>query len=315
MDKIINSNEYDEILLTLIPQLDEYEKLSGSEGEAYFIDDNYVVKAFFEPISDAYIFNEYCKEIQNFADIGLTVPKIYSWCALPNPITSKFRCYILEERALGRRVFDFDVESIYHRCKKFCKEEEFFEAVGRRSCEKGTPLLAAIIREYVLEFIETNELLLNMSESNLEKFFESDYFMTKNATYSSNDVLADNLLFDRNKLTIIDNGFIGRCKNPETEDFARVMMLRDAFIIFDYNRYLKDLTLINQELGENYKKLQRQNEEMCFEAMRRFVRKSNQMYSPIVRNEYDYYACEDVAKSSLNIKRSSEICKEIQRQY
>lgn len=315
MGKVVNSNRYDEMLLSLIPRLDEFENMSGSEGTAYFVDDKYIVKAFFEPISNVYFFNEYCKEIQNFANIGLAVPKIYSWCCLPAKAMGKFNCYILEERIQGRRVFDFDLESIYHRCKNFCQKEEFMEAVGRRSDEKATPLLAAIIREYVLEFIETNELLLNMSEENLEKFFESDYFTTSTALFSSNDIIADNVMFDRNKLTIIDSAFLGSVKGPETKDYSKIMMLRDAFILFDYNRYLKDLAFINQELGENYQKLQKQNEEICFEAMRRFVRKANQMYSPIIRNVYDYDACEDVAKASLNKKRSDEICKEIQRQY
>lgn len=315
MGIIIKTNYYDEILLSCISKLDEFEMASGTEGEAYFVDDNFVIKTFFDGVANIDLFNCYCNEIKNFSNKGFAVPKIYSWCVVPMKNSKRFQCYILEERVPGRNVFHNNIESVYIRCKDFCSREEFENAIHMCNNDTRRELLSEIIRQYILEFMETNEALLNISESNLEKFFESDYYITLNSKYSMSDVLADNIIFDSQKLTLIDNAFIRYKKNKETEDYSKVRMVRDAIDIFEYNCKIRNLSQISPELADNFEQMQEQNKKICFEAMRRFVGKANQMYSPKVVNKYDYSACEYSAKSALGNDLANEICKEIQKEF
>lgn len=309
MNEILNVNDYDKMLLYLIPRLDEYNYSSGVEGKAYFIDDNFVVKVFFDYSLDSEMFDCYCQEIQNFANMGLTVPKIYSWCNF------QARNYILEERIPGKNVFNFDVDSVFYRCEKFCSKDEFAQVLKKCDTATKKELLSEIIKQYILEFIETNENLLNMSDANLEKFIDSDYFMTLNSVYSQNDIFPDNVIFDRNKLTIIDNAFVD-VKQFYDENSSKVRTLKDIICLFDYNEYVKNLSHINIELADNYVDLQNQNEEVCFEALRRFVRKLNEMHKPVVKifgYENDYL--DELLETPLNNNHAREIFREIDKQF
>ena len=69
MKKHINfdANEY---LKALIPHLDEFSFLCGTEGKVYFVDDNFVVKTYFEPFNKLSVFNEFCKEINNSKSVN-----------------------------------------------------------------------------------------------------------------------------------------------------------------------------------------------------------------------------------------------------
>ncbi|MBQ8211666.1 MAG: hypothetical protein IJZ27_03950, partial [Treponema sp.] len=63
MKKHINSdaNSY---LKAIIPNLDQFNFLCGTEGKVYFIDDDFVVKTYFETFNNLMVFNEYCNEIK-----------------------------------------------------------------------------------------------------------------------------------------------------------------------------------------------------------------------------------------------------------
>ena len=49
--------------------------------------------------------------------------------------------------------------------------------------------------------------------------------------------------------------------------------------------------------------------------MRRFVRKANEMYRPVLTNVYDYDACKMVAYEIFEKKKADEICSEIQKSF
>ena len=95
------SNEYERMLFDLVPHLSEYKSISGGEGAAYFIDQNFVVKEYAKdfPSRDEKefdrVFEDYCREIQGFAQEGYSVPKIYAWLKVPN--TNKAAYYMGQE--------------------------------------------------------------------------------------------------------------------------------------------------------------------------------------------------------------------------
>ena len=312
MKKHINfdANEY---LKALIPHLDEFSFLCGTEGKVYFVDDNFVVKTYFEPFNKLSVFNEFCKEIKGFADKGYAVPEIYSWATVPCEKSDKFMAFILEERVKGKTLFDLDVTRLYSACKKFCSREEFDFAVGR---EKNNPeLLGHILREHILDFLNTNRALNELPESEIERFISSGYNLGLEARFSWPDVQAGNVMFDREKLTIIDNAYLGHNVGAYSEDYVKAHVLRDMFLLFYYNENVNWMPKYKCSVLPELQRLKKENQDECFLAMRKFVRKANEMYRPILTDVYDYDACKNVAYEIFEKKKADEICSEIQKSF
>lgn len=307
----LSQKEYDAFLEQTIPILDRCSFLCGTEGTVYFVDDNFVVKTYFEPVEDLEIFNEYFKEIQLFGNMGLAVPKIYAWASAPCESGEKFAAYILEERVKGKTLFDLDVHRLYESCKKFCSREEFEFATASR---KNNPeLLGLIMREHIAEFLSINKAIGSLSDAEIERFISTDYMLGVQSRFSAPDVQAGNVMFDGKKLTIIDSAFVGRDKGADSVEYVKATLMRDMFLLFYYNENVNWLPRFKCGITPELKKLKNENEEACFLAMRRLVRKTNQMYSPVLTNPYDYDACKMVAYEVFQKKLADEICSEVQR--
>ena len=304
---------YKDYLSNVIPVLDGCSYLSGTEGSVFFVDNDFVVKTYHEPIVDVDLFNSFFKEIQSFGDAGYAVPKVYSYVLKPRKGGSGFSVYILQERIKGKNLFDLDILNFYECCKKFCSIDEFNLAVNDR--ENNPELFGLIIREFISDFLNTNKNLLSLSESELERFISTDFHLSSKSRFSIPDVQAGNVIFDREKLTIIDNGFLGYDKGIESEDSARVNVLRDMFLLFYYNETVNKMPKYRCMYSDEINRLKSENNEVSFLAMRRFVRKVNEMYLPMVTNVYDYEACMSVANEVFDEKKAKEICLEIQRDF
>ena len=50
-------------------------------------------------------------------------------------------------------------------------------------------------------------------------------------------------------------------------------------------------------------------------SSRRFVRKTNEMYKPVLTNVYDYEACKSVAYEVFEKKKADEIISEVQKDF
>lgn len=311
MDKnsIIMPSEYDNLLLSFISKLDSFNYAQGSEGRVYFVDDKFIVKKFFMDRENLEMLELFCKEIKGFADAGYNVPNIYSWTGIPRQ-NGRFDCYILEERVQGEKLFDISFDSIYSFCKDLCSTQEFHDALFTMN---NPELYGVIVREYIKKFISINNNLLNVSESEVEAFLTSEYEMGLRCRYSALDVQPENVMFDGSKLTIIDNAFLEEEKFLDPEEVVKINLMRDMFLIFLYNQEIRGLSTRNCSISPEILKLKQENMEACFLAMRRFVRKANQIYSPKIDNEYDYMACESVANYVLDKKFAEEICTEVQR--
>ena len=80
-------DDYNILLYDVIPHLKKFSSCCGSEGRAYFLNDDLVVKEYLSANSwDLFdsVFNHYCAEMSNFSKMGLSVPKIYSYTKIPN---------------------------------------------------------------------------------------------------------------------------------------------------------------------------------------------------------------------------------------
>lgn len=305
----LDANNY---LKAIIPNLDNFSFLCGTEGKVYFVDEDFVVKTYFEPFKNLVVFNEYCNEIKGFAEKGYAVPKVYSWATVPCESSDKFMAFILEERVKGKTLFDLDVTRLYGACKKFCSREEFDFAIDKK---KNNPeLLGLILREHILDFLNTNKALNELPESEIERFVSSGYNLGKEARFSWPDVQAGNVMFDKEKLTIIDNAYLGHNVGEYSDDYVKAHVLRDMFLLFYYNENINWTPRYKCGISDELKRLKKENEDECFFAMRRFVRKVNELYRPVLTNVYDYDACKNVAYEIFEKKKADEICAEIQKE-
>ncbi len=304
---------YNDVLKKLIPNLDRYSFLCGTEGKVYFVGGDFVVKTYFEPVEDLAMFNEFCKEIKSFGDAGYAVPRIYSWASVPCKTGKNFETFILEEKIKGKTLFDLDVSRLYDVCKKFCTREEFEFATASK---KNNPeLLGLVMREHIAEYLATNNALNLLPDAELERFISTDYELGINSRFSGPDVQAGNVMFDGKSLTVIDNAYLGRDKGEEKPESVKATLIRDMFLLFYYNESVNWMPWFRCTISSELNKMKTENMETCFTAMRRFVRKANQMYNPVLTNVYDYEACKMVAYEVFEKKLADEICSEVQKGF
>ena len=315
MDKnlILGENMNDKILASFVPNLEKFNWLCGTEGRVYFVDDKFVVKQYFTREKETEMFFKFCEEIKSFADMGYAVPMVYSWMAVPSKNKKLFNFYVLQERVKGSVLFESNLSKIYSRCQNFCDSVGFSEAIKNKA--KNVDLFGMIVEEYVKAYLETNQALLSLSDSELEKFIMTDYNMGVNSLYSSPDVQSANIMFDGKKLTIIDNAFLGFKKEEyDTSEYVKAMVIRDMFLMFMDNEKIKKrsrICCVNYDVLDNLKK---QNEDVCFEAMRRCVKTATGLLGSNKLGEFDFGVCEKISTDVFGRKRSAEICKEIEMQ-
>ena len=235
MEKIIkehNTQEiYDKLLVDLLPNLEHYSYLSGSEGRVFFVSDEFVVKEYyFHNDIDNETFEAYCEEIKNFAEQGLSVPKIYAWTKFKQEYNYTERFYILEERVKGKHLFN-EIADLYPRLKDRMTPEEFHK--GIYDSQNNKELYSKILIEYLNSINDSLFEVANMSDENIEKFVTSLYELYTTCNYSYPDLYEENLLFDGKKFTLIDQHMRTSLVSPENEEDAKTNIIIDLFIIFE----------------------------------------------------------------------------------
>ncbi len=315
--KIIYSNlEYDNLLLSLIPQVSKMKYKSGSEGVAYFVDENFVIKeisfCFENDESDKYInsFNLFCQEIKGFFDKGFAVPQIYSWVGLKD-CDNSVNFYILQERVKGEHLFEIYLEDIFYHCSNFCGIDEFNEALKNRS---GS-LYQKIVETHLKHFIETDEKLLSMSDVELERYILSHYGMIKTRQYSWVDVHSGNVLFDGNKLTIIDNSFALNNPNIQYRN-AKSLVLTDTIDIFlDHAEFLDFVNEDYLKQFDSFGSLIIQNKNIAAEALKRFINKINYVVEPVIKSKAEYVVMRYELKKLFGTQKTEELLSEVQKEF
>lgn len=302
---------FDDVLIELIPNLDNFEFLSGKEGRAYFIDDDYVVKKLKIGAENLDNFNRYCKEIKDFADSGLAVPKIYTWMTIENG-DNYHDAFIFQQRIKGQRLFESDIVNIYDKCKDICTKDEFLKAVKHQN--ENRELFGLIVKKYMEGFLQSNKKILELSDKAIEHFIKSDFEMAVKARYGYTDMHSENIILSDKAITIIDNYFDKRQLGHNVDEL-KISVLKDMMLIFCYNEMSKKYLDFDCGLMPEFKRINEENLEVCSQAMRRMIKKTNQLYRPLMTSPVDYFGCEKFVKSVLNKKYVGKVCKEIQRDF
>lgn len=310
MEEIITSNKLNEkyqiVLKDFLQNLEKYSYLSGTEGKAYFVSDEFVVK---EYSSYNYRMNEknfdlYCSEIQNFAELGFNVPKIYAWTKFTNAFHQE-RFYILEERAKGKHLFN-EIFDMYPKVKNKMSITDFDNAMTNH--QKNPENYTKILLEYLKDINERASQIANMPDENVEKFIWSLYQLSLNGHYSFIDPVENNLMFDGEKLTIIDQGFVFEPSVANNEDNAKEQTISNVISYLYTLISIQFLSALDIKLKPKVQKIKNLIEKNKYDIALKFTKKVK-----TVLNFEDYDNVHKSLKRLLNEKQIHSIIEELQK--
>lgn len=271
-----------DMLLEMIPKLHKFRHLSGGEGTAYFVGENVVVKEY-DRVSNRLlldsIFEAYCEEARDFAELGYTVPKIYSWVKIPAKksflIPTEDRYFILEERVKGRELFLNKLTQFYHLFQDELSYRRFESIVNN----PGNDILMykQIVKAYISDYISVNAFIESLPDAELERFIMSVYKMFDEGKYSIPDLSTKNVFSTESGLCVLDN-FMGQRSKHEyfgpmlPEEFLTTMLV----ILFKANSgikgVLKNKCITRNDSQGEFKKLVEENQIVCKAAMEKIFK-------------------------------------------
>lgn len=283
----VNFNEYDAMLLNLIPSLKQFPSKSGGEGIVYFIDKNFVVKSYTAIAKENNVlykqeffemFDLYCKELKKYFESGYKVPNIYSWIQIPNINNKNYKeeydyfYYILEERVHGREMYYGFLEDIFPLCKSFCGKREFLASINKP--EKHQSLINEIVKRYMKDYIMMNEYLSDLPESELAKLLTDLYHMMLQGQFSMPDIYPSNIIINPKEIKVIDNAIIREC---DLEKYRTDKFILWLVGLFKYNENIskpKDNKLVYGDKNQDYSKFDKliqKNIKECKNTIIRFL--------------------------------------------
>lgn len=245
-DKTESVFDYSQYLLNNIANLKSFPSFAGSEGVAYFVNDDFVIKEYinvdnWELFDD--IFDNYCKEMQAFANKGLSLSKIYAWTRMVNfnyytgKCKNKYRYFILEERVQGRELYFGEVGDAFALVKDLCSKEEFKSIIkdsylgGFRDSQ--LTLVDEILKRYFEDYVKMNEMLESMPEKDRVNFLTDAHEMYNVGKFLYPDLFPHNILVESGKLTMIDPMMADT--NNGTNGVNGSMYVKDMVSLFIYN--------------------------------------------------------------------------------
>ena len=316
MDKR-QQNIYDNLLLSVVFNLEQFPKKSGQEGTAYFINDDLVVKEMMgsqDSIFKYENFEQYCRELQDFHAQGYAVPEIYSWTMLPKTLfkNSIFdRYYVLQERVKGRDMFSKSLCNTYEDCSSFCTKQEFEAAILSKKGE----LFKRIVETYLKNSLELIEKLDNMPECLIENFVLSDYGMMKNHTYGAVDVHGANVLFDGEKLVIIDNGFMENFFAGYSDEKIRQITMKDILRIMSGNLDVLACYGYYKKRWPELTTLYSKHKTACKSVMKKFINVTNRTLKPVFSEDMEFFNSRDFISQVMCGEDEAELVGMLQKNF
>lgn len=300
---------YDNVLLSVVFHLDKYPKKSGQEGTAYFIGEDFVVKEMLGTQDSLFKyenFETYCRELQDFHKKGYAVPEVYSWTMLPNNLfkDSMFdRYYVLQERIKGPDMFAKGLSGSFDNCSSFCTMQEFNAAVLSREGH----LFKKIVEVYLKNSLELIEKLDAMPESLVENFVVSDYQMMKNHTFGAVDVHSGNVIFNGERMIIIDNGFMENFFAGYSDDKLRQITMKDVLRILSGNLNVLSCSAHYKRKWTEFQPLYLKHKKACKSVMRKFINVTNRTLKPVFYEDMEFFNSRDFIRNVVQGEDEQEM--------
>ncbi len=294
----------------LIPNLHKFSYLKGCEGKVYFASDDFVVKEYFNHRVNPEIFDLFCREMQSFADRGYVVPKVYAWqCEPLEKGCHKF--YVLKERVKGQLLSAPQMQDLFHKFKDVCSRKGFEQIVLNPKSDLS--LYEQIAVEFLKNFIHINSNLLSVSDNELERFIISEFEMSKKQRYSVTDVQPSNVMFDGKSLIEIDSAFLGREMVGKNNLGIKDKIIEDIVFLFIENQTSLESEKFSPVKSDKIVELLRHNNELCFEAMLRLVRKTTSMLGIDNISTLTLEGCKTLPEHLFDEKHAKVIIEELQK--
>lgn len=273
----INSN-YDEVLKGLIPQIKSFKFKRGSEGMAFFVGKEFVVKYYQRIDFNNELFKKHCEELKSYTNLDFSYPKLYSWAIVPVAEEDRiFNYYILQEQIKGSELYPHGFSGFENHCMSFCSKKEFNKAIEKVEYNKA--LYQKILEAISLIFRDINMQLVEMPEEEKIKFIKTFYYLKRNSEYSLTDLHAENVLFDGTNMTLIDNVICDRNKRQWMsydgtfiEKRCQLSTVYDLLYLFSENRSLMHLISgyieeTKENPDKNILKLEKENKKYLSKFM------------------------------------------------
>lgn len=279
MDKTDQNKEdekYSKIIQDFLPYERQSMYLSGSEGMAFFVGDDYVIKKYpqlsWVDVEGLYY---YYDEILKFHNAGINLPKFYQYFVDPD-----HSFYILQERIKGESLRVDFLEFDYPMFAKLCSRKEYDEILEDPS--KNILLFSEIVMIYAHKFVEISKMLEGVSDKELEKFVLSVFYMYENAHYSRPDCHSTNVFLTDKGMYHIDNYMINSHEfkkfNSRTADERKSEAFMELFKMLEENDVLNQLfydykvCMTNDKLYKDLKKITEQNVKVCREVTNKLAK-------------------------------------------
>lgn len=222
---------FKELLRESFSQRQNFKYSSGTEGKAFFLDNNFVLKCYefcakgdeqFESEENRFLL-QYGQDIQQFNQMGLRYPKIYSYDIFYEG-GKKYFC-VLQQRMDGRQIFYSAPLRAYSLFKELMSEEEFFKVFEYGQMRQDS--YDQVMKAYAEDFIKMNERFLSLPESAIQDYIVSVYNILKFSKKSFPDLASGNVIIGEDTLSIIDNAMLNSPDSFLTEDeLMQVTMLK-----------------------------------------------------------------------------------------
>ena len=285
--KTFSKKDYHTILLDALPMLHYLPRCSGGEGTAYFYGDEYVIKEYTNYHNWGYfdaVFELHCQEMQRYHKKGYAVPEIYAYTKMPNMryysghAENKNKYYILQEKMPGRHLFHGFLEDTYPMVSDLFSYSEFKKAVA---CpDDNLQSFKEIVRIFINDYIQMNQMVESMPESELGEFIAGMYDMYLGATYSVPDIHPSNILVYDRKFSLIDNQVVIADEKREKQAYLQGSFVNDLLNMFFYNNEVFELSRgalnsLKNKRSVNFSHLKHQNIKVCKAAVLKTVQAMN----------------------------------------
>ncbi len=288
-DKIYSNALHQMMLYDFVQNIGSKKSIgTGSEGNAYLLGEDYVVKSFYRAShgfeDDKEVFVKYIKEMQKYKKEGLNFPEYYAWIINNNPkYTGKFddqayNYYLLEERIKGTQFCPEYIEQSYSLFEDFCSEKDFNDFL--KTPNQNINLMKEIIKTYINHFIKINEIFESMPESKIEKMMLDTFNIYLTGMYSEPDLFGSNVFFtnDDKDITLIDTRVVNKRGIYLEDGYNTPRAFLEVFRLFEKDdipfETIKEYDYESLDPAgaiEIYKLIEK-NKEVCKSALRKIIK-------------------------------------------
>lgn len=319
-----------EFLSYVMLNLEDFNHKSGGEGSAYFVkkseNDDRIVKRLHKkvPICAPFIFDDYCKEMQEYASKQYNVPKFYAWSQIPvfNHKTLNFKqeYFILQERVKGRELFGSFLKTIYPYTKQFCSKEEFLQAINNPNKYKS--LYKKLLMLYSNDFVKMNSRICSYPESVLEEFLVQTYDIFRNSQFCEPDMYPSNIIVTNEKISLIDTRMKDReVTKTNTKEYTDDAYLTGIIWMFFFNNFVTNKKMfVTDTSDDDFIKILVSNAKnvrrVCKPAMIRVLKLANKNIDSLKFNNAKLFLSNYLSvQNMLSSNDAEEIFKEIQKNF